>query len=307
MRHLSISALLLPATLAAAAETANSGGTHSPLAMPLQQVQPAKSWTPPPGTDSTRLVDKVIPAYGMRNNSPHRSESRIEALANEVHAFAGRVEIALMAGSLRLPSPEVAKDEKGKPIEGAPAIQKPLAEEAQLSTYITRLQEASAAIGNLTVAESQQEQAAYSELVRAAAQLRSVGLTQATLIQAREAQAAAAAEASKKGDAAKPAAAGEAATKTDEKPVEKVTEAPKAADELPTKTAPKVEDKPAEAPKAEDKPAAPEAPKVEDKPAETAPEAPKAEDKPAEPAPEAPKAEDKPTEPAQEAPKLPEL
>lgn len=73
-------------------------------AVDLPPMAPTPGKPPPAHSADDMLVDRVIPAYGVRHLKPYRAHSRAEPLYHRVTAFAARVDAGLAAGSLRLPA-----------------------------------------------------------------------------------------------------------------------------------------------------------------------------------------------------------
>jgi len=109
----------------------------------LPQIAPTPAKPPKATADTFYLVDKVIPAYGMRY-LPYEHADRALALVNDIKAFVAEVDSKTMEGSLHRappppPSDHKAKD-KDKPAPLAmPGVRTPLPEEVTLNDLLGRL------------------------------------------------------------------------------------------------------------------------------------------------------------------------
>ncbi|MFW5699252.1 MAG: hypothetical protein ACOCYN_05280, partial [Planctomycetota bacterium] len=104
---------------------------------------------PPPAEESSRsgrLIDQVVPSYGVYHMRPYRAESGAEALYYEAKTFTARVDAKVMAGELARPATayEQPTDEDGRPIPDARPVLKerePLSEEVEIARLLQRLAE----------------------------------------------------------------------------------------------------------------------------------------------------------------------
>ena len=113
---------LLLGLAACAIPTAVSWGAEL-KPMKLESSQP-----PAPKSTSDRLVDAVIPAYGVRDSSPYRLSSRMNTLFRQVQLFTGHVDAMVMSNDLAIPDDGY----EYLPEEQFPAAARPRLVKAQL-------------------------------------------------------------------------------------------------------------------------------------------------------------------------------
>ena len=88
---------LLLSLAACAIPTALSWGVElTPITL-----EPSKP--PAPKSASDRLVDAVIPAYGVRDMSPYRLSSRMNTLYRKVQLYTGWVDASVLGNTLAIP------------------------------------------------------------------------------------------------------------------------------------------------------------------------------------------------------------
>jgi len=136
-------------------------------------VEPSDPTPPPTEETPYRLVDKVIPAYGVVFQRPPRGDSRIEGLHNEIVAFTAALEAAIADERLHRPPDrwEVRPPEAGRPPVPVPMPRlvepEPLPEEIALASLFERLVIADEEIAFPNQFERWQFNHCYSAITRA--------------------------------------------------------------------------------------------------------------------------------------------